>query len=134
MYWERENSEYAAYWGEAEATKGVSAARLIVPPLQEQGLQGKEWDTLQGSWDQWEALATGVKRVYEYQFQEKNPYVVGQSSTTRQHTTHHIFEQVSGFGMVVGGTNLTWVLRGFWSTRLQYSAIRRTHTLGLTLA
>ena len=101
-YWERENREYAAYWGEADAGKGASSSRLIVPPLQEQGLQGKEWDTLQGSWDQWEATATGVKRVYEYQFQENNPYLVGQSSTKTHHTTHNIVEQVSGIG-VVGG-------------------------------
>ena len=100
-YWERENSEYAAYWSEADASKGASSTRLIVPPLQEQGLQGKEWDTLQGSWDQWEATATGVKRVYEYQFQENNPYLVGQSSTAVLHTTHNIIEQVSGIGMVV---------------------------------
>ena len=100
-YWERENREYAAYWGEADASKGASSARLTVPPLQEQGLQGKEWDTLQRSWDQWEATATGVKRVYEYQFQENNPYLVGQSSTTDLHTTHNIIEQVSGIGMVI---------------------------------
>jgi peroxin-5 len=104
-YWERENREYAAYWGEAEESKGASSARLIVPPLQEQGLQGKEWDTLQGSWDQWEATATGVKRVYEYHFQENNPYLIGQSSTTSHHTSHGIVEQVSGIGMVVGGTD-----------------------------
>jgi len=104
-YWERENREYAAYWGEAEAGKGASSARLIVPPLQEQGLQGKEWDMLQRSWDQWEATATGVKRVYEYQFQENNPYLVGQSSTTSHHTTHDIVEQVRDIGIVVGGTN-----------------------------
>ncbi len=104
-YWERENREYAAYWGEADASRGASSARLIVPPLQEQGLQGKEWDTFQGSWDQWEATATGVKRVYEYQFQENNPYLVGQSSTTIHHTTHNIVEQVSSIGMVVGGKN-----------------------------
>ena len=100
-YWARENREYAAYWGEAEASKGTSSARLITPPLQEQGLQGKEWDTLQESWDQWEATATGVKRVYEYQFQENNPYLV--SSTTSHHTTHDIVEQVSSIEMVVGG-------------------------------
>ena len=101
-HWERENREYAAYWSEVEASEGVSSARLIVPPLQEQGLQGKEWDALQGSWDQWEATATGVKRVYEYQFRENNPYLVGTSSTTRYHQTHNIAEQVSGIGMVVG--------------------------------
>jgi peroxin-5 len=104
-YWERENREYAAYWSEAEASKGASSARLIVAPLQEQGLQGKEWDTLQGSWDRWEATATGVKRVYEYQFQENNPYLVGQSSTTIHHTIHDIVEQVSSIKMVIGGTN-----------------------------
>jgi len=104
-YWERENREYAAYWGEAEASKGASSTRLIVPPLQEQGLQGKEWDALQGSWDQWEATATGVRRVDEYHFQENNPYLVGQSSTTGYHTSHDIVEQVSGIGMVVGGTD-----------------------------
>ena len=109
-YWERENREYAAYWNEADASKGASSARLIVPPLQEQGLQGKEWDTLQGSWDQWEATATGVKRVYEYQFQENNPYLVGQSSTTVLHTTHNIVEQVSGIGMVVQSKDLIQVL------------------------
>lgn len=98
-HWERENREYAAYWGEVKANEGVSSARLIVPPLQEQGLQGKEWDTLQRSWDQWEATSTGVKRVYEYQFQENNPYLVGTSSTTGYHTTH---EQVSDIRMIVG--------------------------------
>jgi peroxin-5 len=94
-YWERENREYAAYWNEAEANQGISSARLTAPPLQEQGLQGKEWDNLQRSWDQWEATATGVKRVYEYQFQDNNPYLVGQSSTMKHDAAHDMFEQVS---------------------------------------
>ena len=105
--WERENREYAAYWSEAEASEGVASARLIVPPLQEQGPQGKEWDTLQGSWDQWDATATGVKRVYEYQFRENNPYLVGTSNTTRYHTRHNIAEQVGGIGCGHMGVGLT---------------------------
>ena len=116
-YWERENREYAAYWGQAEASEGVSSARLIVPPLQEQGLQGKEWDTLQGSWDQWEATATGVKRVYEYQFQENNPYLVGQSSTARHHTIHDIVEQVSGIIMIVGAMRFNPNPLGYFGAR-----------------
>jgi peroxin-5 len=104
-YWETENRSYATYWGEAAMSNGVPSTRMIVPPLQEQGPQGKEWDTLQRSWDQWEATATGVKRVYEYQFQQNNPYLVGQSSTTRHHMIHDIVDQVSAVGMVAGDWN-----------------------------
>ncbi|TFK26528.1 TPR-like protein [Coprinopsis marcescibilis] len=75
-YFRQENLDYANYWSrEAAEKQGVTP-------------DGQDWDRLQRDWDQFEATATGITEVSRYQFQENNPYLVGESSSTRHHLLH----------------------------------------------
>jgi peroxin-5 len=80
-YFRQDNAEYAEYW------KGMhgAAPRLAQPAT----AQDAEWANLQQDWDNFEATATGIRALSNYQFQENNPYVLGNSSrTTHQHEMH----------------------------------------------
>lgn len=68
-YWEAENRDYRDYWEKARSLPSTSAT-TITP-------QQMEWDSLQESWDSWEATSTGLKPVIapSYRFQTSNPYV-----------------------------------------------------------
>ncbi|KAF8518787.1 hypothetical protein JB92DRAFT_2065291 [Gautieria morchelliformis] len=75
-YWRQENQEYQNYWSSLDHGE----TQLAAP--------APDWDRLQDDWDRFEATATGIKPVSVYQFQPSNPYLVGDSSTTRNHTMH----------------------------------------------
>ena len=79
-YFREENEEYARYWDRSDrarfdAPKGTS-------------MESVGWDRLQQDWDAFEATTTGIKQVNNYQFQDNNPYLLGESSRTRQHDMH----------------------------------------------
>ncbi|KAG5654403.1 hypothetical protein H0H81_003227 [Sphagnurus paluster] len=79
-YFRQENVEYQEYWNTAQ-TAGSSQAQRPNPEV-------TSWEHLQSDWDHFEATATGIKHVDNYQFQDHNPYLVGDSSTTRHHMMH----------------------------------------------
>ncbi|KAF8520423.1 hypothetical protein BU17DRAFT_89018 [Hysterangium stoloniferum] len=72
-YWRQENEDYKAYWNNI--------------PERQTRRSDPEWDTLQQDWDHFEATATGITPVSFYQFQARNPYLTGASST-RVHSLH----------------------------------------------
>jgi len=80
-YWEAENRDYREYWEKTTPTSTAAA-----PPAHPMRTpQQREWDTLQESWNTWEATATGVKHTAaeNYPFQTDNPYVFDDRSGTR---------------------------------------------------
>lgn len=75
-YWQKENADYVQYWNDARTARPV-------------GQQGDPtWDKLQADWDRFEATTAGVKPVTTYHFQQNNPYLLGESSKTRNHLLH----------------------------------------------
>lgn len=50
--------------------------------------QDADWGRLQRDWDVFEATATGIRPLAHYQFQAHNPYLLGEASRTRHHSTH----------------------------------------------
>lgn len=78
-YFARENADYIKYWKD----QGEAAEAARNQRAQETNSQ---WAALQDSWDQFEATATGIKPVPQYQFQPNNPYLLGESS--RHHRMH----------------------------------------------
>lgn len=79
-YFRQDNQEYANYWqtlNTASATQMAHANPVTT-----------DWDKLQADWEHFEATATGIKAVDSYQFQDGNPYLLGDSSTTRHHAAH----------------------------------------------
>ncbi|KAG5733004.1 Peroxisomal targeting signal receptor [Termitomyces sp. T112] len=79
-YFHQENAEYQQYWNNMHAA-GTSQAPTANADV-------ASWDRLQKDWDQFEATTEGIKSVVNYQFQDNNPYLVGDSSATRQHRIH----------------------------------------------
>lgn len=79
-YFKQENNEYSHYWN-GDHTAITSQAPFANADV-------ASWDHMQSEWDQFEATATGIKAIDNYQFQDRNPYVVGDSSRTRQHMLH----------------------------------------------
>ena len=79
-YFQQENAEYIQYWNahHTEPTEHATVAKS----------QSAEWDRMQQQWDQFEASATGIKSVDSYQFQDNNPYLLGDRSRTRHHMKH----------------------------------------------
>ena len=75
-YFQQENADFIRYWNE-----------LQVRP-QNPTAESQSWDNLQADWDNFEATATGIKAITHYQFQEDNPYLLGDSTATRQHLVH----------------------------------------------
>ncbi|KAM5532856.1 hypothetical protein V8D89_013497 [Ganoderma adspersum] len=79
-YFRQENEEYIAlHAGKASARQMPSSQFLS---------QQAEWDNLQRDWETFEATAHGLRPMSSYQFQANNPYVSGEGSRTRHHTTH----------------------------------------------
>ncbi|KAK0504772.1 hypothetical protein EDD18DRAFT_1397976, partial [Armillaria luteobubalina] len=86
-YFMRENAEYSKFWSDVEATKPNQATA------------NPTWDRLQNDWDRLEAEASAIKPLNNYQFQENNPYFLGDSTRTRNRTLHSdtrssVFESV----------------------------------------
>ncbi|EKM54509.1 uncharacterized protein PHACADRAFT_258401 [Phanerochaete carnosa HHB-10118-sp] len=73
-YFRQENEAYIGYW------------RSEAPPRTETPRENAEWGRLQRDWDNFEATATGIRPVANYQFQAHNPYLVGE--TSRHHAMH----------------------------------------------
>ncbi|KIY74422.1 TPR-like protein [Cylindrobasidium torrendii FP15055 ss-10] len=82
-YMRRENAEYTAFWDDVKNTVGRPNQQMA------------EWGHLQEDWDQFEANTYGIRKVDAYQFQHNNPYILGDSTRTRQHAMH------SGYGMSI---------------------------------
>lgn len=78
-YFQQENEEFSKYW-DAHYTGPV-------PHTISAGEQGS-WHELQRDWDAFEATSTGIKALTNYQFQENNPYLLGDSSKTLHHGMH----------------------------------------------
>ena len=76
LYFQQENTDYIRYWND-----------LQVQP-QNPTEESLSWDYLQDDWENFEATATGIKAINHYQFQENNPYLLGDSTATRQHLLH----------------------------------------------
>lgn len=83
-YFRQENEAYINYWQGTGLLDGAHASNGV-----NQGLdQVAEWERLQRDWDSFEATATGLKPVANYQFQLNNPYLLGEASRTRHHVLH----------------------------------------------
>ncbi|TFK73919.1 TPR-like protein [Pluteus cervinus] len=76
-YFRQVNEDYVNYWQNANAGPVTQMARM-----------NTGWDKLQEDWDQFEATSTGIRAINPYQFQEGNPYLLGDPSTTRHHAMH----------------------------------------------
>jgi peroxin-5 len=74
-YFRQENDAYIGYW------HGSTPPQSMTPR------ENAEWGRLQHDWDRFEATATGIRPVANYQFQSNNPYVLGEAST-RHHMLH----------------------------------------------
>ena len=79
VYFRQENAEYTRYW------TGVD---VNTPSAHTTNLDVASWDKLQNDWDKFEATASGIRPVESYQFQDNNPYLIGDSSKTRHHAMH----------------------------------------------
>jgi peroxin-5 len=79
-YFRQENAEYTQYWN---AHHNETAEHVTVAMN-----HTSDWDRMQRQWDLFEATATGIKPVDNYQFQENNPYLLGDRSGTRHHMMH----------------------------------------------
>lgn len=75
-YFQQENADFIRYWNDLQVQPQNSTAETL------------SWDRLQVDWDSFEATATGIKAITHYQFQENNPYLLGDSTATRQHLVH----------------------------------------------
>ncbi|KAG7446285.1 TPR-like protein [Guyanagaster necrorhizus] len=86
-YFKQENAEYSQFWSNVQATRPNQVAA------------NPTWDRLQNDWDRLEAEASAIRPLNNYQFQENNPYLVGDSTRTRNHRMHSderlsVFESV----------------------------------------
>ncbi|KAK7687171.1 hypothetical protein QCA50_009675 [Cerrena zonata] len=81
-YFRQDNEEYIKYWNNAMAKQETSSS------THQASAQQSEWAQLQQDWDSFEATATGLRPVANYQFQPSNPYLLGDSSRTRHHAMH----------------------------------------------
>lgn len=88
-YFRQDNEDYIDYW---------KAHHAPVSPLV---TSSQDWQQLHHDWETFEATATGVKRLAEYQFQLRNPYLLGERS--HNHVMHdgsmqrHSFSEVGSF-------------------------------------
>ncbi|KXN91039.1 Peroxisomal targeting signal 1 receptor [Leucoagaricus sp. SymC.cos] len=80
-YFRQENADFTKYWQEFNERMAPGNTLSI-------NAQEKEWDTLQGDWDRFEATSSGIRQLNVYQFQDNNPYLLGDSSKTRHHAMH----------------------------------------------
>lgn len=83
-YFRQDNEDYIDYW---------KAHHAPVSPLV---TSSQDWQQLHHDWETFEATTTGVKRLAEYQFQPRNPYLLGERS--HNHTMHGGSTQFSEVG------------------------------------
>lgn len=76
-YFRQENKDYMQYWKEPQLNQVHSSTA-----------ETRSWDRLQSDWENFEATSTGIKEISSYQFQRNNPYLLGDSSRTRNHLVH----------------------------------------------
>lgn len=79
-YFAQENADYMSYWDSMERVANAVRSGTTA--------QSDEWSFMQRDWDQWDATASGISRVANYQFQANNPYLLGDASRTRHHEMH----------------------------------------------
>lgn len=79
-YFRQENEEYIAMHAGKASTRQMPSSQFLS--------QQAEWDNLQRDWETFEATAHGLRPMSSYQFQANNPYVSGEGSRTRHHSTH----------------------------------------------
>lgn len=114
-YFEQENESYISYWHGVESQQ---------PSQQKDGSsaqgsrQGAEWEQLQSDWDRYEATATGMRVISNYQFQENNPYVLGEASKTRHHTMHNSMDSLYEVSTYFGPA----MMPAHWLDRYLYSS------------
>lgn len=84
-YFRRENEEYIAMQAASSQLHNVPST-LFAP-------QQAEWANLQRDWDAFEATASGLRPLSNYQFIENNPYLRGEASRTKHHTAHGGYTQ-----------------------------------------
>ncbi|XP_006460809.1 hypothetical protein AGABI2DRAFT_117731 [Agaricus bisporus var. bisporus H97] len=77
----QENADYTRYWEEFN--------KRMSPVSMSESVRAREWEILQEDWDRFEATTAGIKPLNNYQFQENNPYLLGNSSKTRHHAMHN---------------------------------------------
>jgi peroxin-5 len=75
-YFRQDNEDYIDYW---------KAHHAPVSSLVASSSPG-DWQQLHHDWETFEATTTGVKRLVEYQFQPRNPYLLGEQS--HNHVMH----------------------------------------------
>ncbi|KAI0341957.1 TPR-like protein [Trametopsis cervina] len=92
-YLREENDRYISYWNDSKPSMhpGVPAAFQS---------QVAEWDQLQQDWTRFEATATGLRPMSNYQFVQNNPYMYGEAST-RQHSLHSYQPELSLYESVL---------------------------------
>lgn len=73
-YFLQDNEDYANYW---------KAHHTFVPS---EVAPSPEWQQLQRDWERFEATSTGIRPILGYQFQQGNPYLLGERSYN--HTMH----------------------------------------------
>lgn len=78
VYFRHENADYIKYWNELQAIQGAVLRTA----------ETMAWDKLQADWDNFEATSSGIKAITHYQFQENNPYLLGDFSRTKAHLLH----------------------------------------------
>jgi peroxin-5 len=80
-YFRQENADYIDYWAmhHTEPAGQTSAAGAAMSQ------DAADWDRMQQEWDTFEAHAAGISAVDNYQFQENNPYLLGDRSRNHQH-------------------------------------------------
>lgn len=78
-YFKQENAEFQTYWDAHHAEPA---------PMVQASAQQDEWSHLQESWDYFEATSSGITEIDNYQFQDNNPYLLGERSRTRHHMAH----------------------------------------------
>lgn len=76
-YFRQENAEFTRYWTDTQVKQEPAGTA-----------ETQSWGKLQADWDQFEATTSGIKVITNYQFQENNPYLLGDSSRTRAHLLH----------------------------------------------
>ena len=79
-YFRKENEAYIQYHNDPKAAERNSAIPAAL------SAQNAEWDRLQNDWSRFEATATGLRPVANYQFSQNNPYL--HSETSRHHLMH----------------------------------------------
>lgn len=92
-YFRQDNEEYSNYW------------RAHHAPVPSGVAPSQEWRQLQRDWERFEATTSGVRLLPEYQFQQGNPYLLGERS--HNHVMHggsmqaHSLSEVCGFSPVL---------------------------------